>query len=221
MTQGLVLVGASGLAREAMNLVRAWDAVSGNRTSMVVLDDDPATWERRIGEVEVEGGLSGLSDHPDHEILICVGRGDRRRGIVERIRRSGVGRDRFATLVHPRVQIPEDSSVGVGSIVMEGVVVTADVSLDDHTVVMPHVTLTHGDVVESHATLCAGVALGGDVHVGSGAYVGMNAGVRERVRIGRDAVLGMGSALLQDLPDGERWAGSPARPLDQRMEVTR
>lgn len=221
MTRGLVLIGASGLAREAMNVVHAWDSVSGTRTSMVVLDDDVSTWGARLGRAEVMGGIDRLADLLDHDIVVCVGRGASRRAIVQRIRRSGAGRDRFATLVHPRVQIPDDSRVGTGSILMEGVVITADVSIGDHVVVMPHVTLTHGNVVESNATLCAGVVLGGDVRVGSGAYVGMGASVRERVRIGRDAVLGMGSVLLRDLPDSERWAGTPARPLNHRMEVAR
>lgn len=219
MTRRLVLIGASGLAREAMNVVHAWDSVSGSRTSMVVLDDDAGTWGSHVGQAEVLGGIDRLADLPDHEILVCVGRGASRRLIVERLRRTGAGRDRFATLVHPRVQVPDDSRVGNGSILMEGVVITADVSVGHHVVVMPHVTLTHGNVVESHATLCAGVTLGGDVRVESGAYVGMSASVRERVRIGRDAVLGMGSVLLVDLPDGERWAGAPARPLNHRMEV--
>jgi serine acetyltransferase len=76
---------------------------------------------------------------------------------------------------------------------------------------MPNVVLTHDDVVEDFATLCAGVALGGSVRVRPRAYLGMNASVRESLTIGTDAVVGMGSVVLRDVPDEETWFGTPAR----------
>ena len=57
------------------------------------------------------------------------------------------------------------------------------------------------------------MALGGGVVVGEAAYLGMNASVRENVRVGAGATLGMGAALLVDQPDGVTCAGVPARPL--------
>ena len=79
---------------------------------------------------------------------------------------------------------------------------------------MPGVTLTHDDVVEDFATLAAGVSLGGGVRIGRAAYLGMNSCVRERTRVGAGTRIGMGAAVLADVPDGETWAGVPARVLE-------
>lgn len=206
---GLVLVAASGLAREALAVVRAADP----RVRVAVLDDAPERWGTELDGVPVEGGLDLVREHPDDQVLVCAGRGVVRRALVHRLTALGVGPGRYARVVHPSVEVPAGCHVGVGSILLGQVVLTADVRVGNHVVAMPHVTLTHDDVVHEFATLCAGVSLGGDVEVRSGAYLGMNASVREGLVVGRDAVLGMGAALVEDLPAGETWAGVPARRL--------
>ena len=205
----ILLIGASGLAREVLSVLRG----NGDPRAVSVVDDQTVLVGTALDGALVVGGLSQVARRPAAELLVCVGDGAARAGIVARLAEMGVTPDRYATLIHPLVAVPDSCRVGAGSILLAGVVLTADVVLGQHTVVMPQVTLTHGDRVDDFATLCAGVTLGGNVRVGSGAYLGMNAAVRERVSIGRGAVLGMGSAVLEDVPDRETWVGVPARRL--------
>jgi sugar O-acyltransferase (sialic acid O-acetyltransferase NeuD family) len=205
----LVVVAASGLAREVL--------VSGGVKEVFhhieVVDDNRDLWGSDLAGFPIAGGLEHVGSNPDVEVLVAAGHGRVRRSIVERLARQGVDPHRHTTVVHPRVSVPPGCSLGRGTVVLEGAILTADIRVGHHVVMMPRVTLTHDDLVQDYATLCAGVTLGGGVTVGTGAYVGMNASVREGVRIGACATLGMGSALLQDMPDGQVWAGVPARPL--------
>lgn len=208
----LLLVGASGLAREVLATLRSTGWREPPYDVVGVLDDDPATHGTTLGGVPVLGGLDAVGSRPDADLLLCVGRGAARAALADRLRALGAG-GRCATVVHPSVEVPAGCTVGPGSVLLAGVVLTADVHVGSHVVLMPHVTLTHDDRVGDHATLAAGVALGGGVVVGPRAYLGMRASVRERVRVGAGATLGMGAVLLTDLPDGATWAGVPARPL--------
>jgi sugar O-acyltransferase (sialic acid O-acetyltransferase NeuD family) len=201
----LVVVAASGLAREALAVPGALEAFD----DVVVLDDDVGRWGGELaGHPVLEGGLERVTTLPDSEALVCVGSGRGRRAVVTRLATLGV--HRYTSVRHPSVSVPPGCTVGAGSILLAGVVLTCDVRVGRHVVAMPHVTLTHDDVVEDFATLCAGVSLGGDVRVGEAAYLGMNSSVRERVVVGRGSTLGMGAALVTDLPDGETWVGVPA-----------
>jgi sugar O-acyltransferase (sialic acid O-acetyltransferase NeuD family) len=213
----LILVAASGLAREVLALVRS----HGEYEVVGILDDDEARHGTTLDGVPVLGGLAAVVDHPGPELLVCAGRGFSRERIVERLDQLGVTPIRYATVVHRSVEVPRGCEVGIGSIVLAGAVLTAAVTVGSHVVVMPNVTLTHDCVLQDFSTVCAGVALGGSVVVGRTAYVGMNASVRENVRVGEGATLGMGAALLVDQPDGETWAGVPARPLGVATGIAR
>ncbi|MFF2053448.1 NeuD/PglB/VioB family sugar acetyltransferase [Leifsonia sp. NPDC058194] len=202
----LLLLGASGLAREAASAAQTGHRIIG------VLDDDPGLRGTRVAGAEVLGGMAHAAEY-DADLLVCVGSGAGRRSVVARLAELGVDDDRYATLVDASVRLPPGCSVGAGSVLLAGVVLTADVTVGRHVVAMPNVTLTHDVRLHDFATLTAGVSLAGSVTVGEAAYIGMNAGVRQGLTIGAGAVIGMGAAVLTDVPDGETWAGVPARPL--------
>lgn len=203
----LVLVAASGLAREVAEAARR-----AGRDVIGCVDDDFGLHGTEVAPgLVVLGGVDVIDGHPDAELVLCAGRGTARGVLAGRLTVSGHGR--WATVVDPSAVVPPSCSVGEGSVLLAGVVLTADVAVGSHVVCMPHVTLTHDDVLEDHVTLAAGVALGGGVTVEDGAYLGMRSSVREALRIGARAVLGMGAVLLEDLPAGETWAGVPAGPI--------
>lgn len=208
----LLLVAAGGLARETAVAARAagWSVLG-------CLDDDPALFGREVAPgLPVLGAVDEVTGYPDAALVICAGKGASRRRIAGRLAFRGAGDERFATIVHPTAVLPgrrDSTTLGAGSVLLAGTVLTADVTLGRHVVSMPHAVLTHDCTVEDFGTLCAGVVLGGAVAVGSEAYLGMACSVRQGVRIGRGATIGMGAAVVGDVPDGEIWVGVPARRL--------
>ncbi len=209
MSVPLVLVAASGLAREVLAALAEDPAGFHVRG---VLDDAPNLQGTTVGGVPVLGPCDAADEHPDARLLVCAGRGSSRSAVVDRLARLGVDADRYATFVHPSVSLPRTCTVGPGSVLLAGTVLTTDVRVGRHVVVMPNVTLTHDDVVSDFATLCAGVSLGGHVVVEPYAYLGMSSSVREHTTVGAGSVLGMGAVLLSDLPADQTWTGVPARP---------
>jgi len=210
----LLLVAASGLAREALVAIRR----GGQYDVIGFLDDDETKLGAVIDGVPVLGPIDLASEYPHALLLLCAGKGAGRRAIASRLAEAGRTSDDFATVIDNSVVIPPNCTVGVGSLLLANAVLTTDVTVGEHVVAMPGVILTHDDVVESYATLCAGVVLGGTVSVGEGAYLGMNSSVRENVTVGSGATLGMGAVLTTDLPAGETWVGVPARAVALRPE---
>ncbi|SDB93459.1 sugar O-acyltransferase, sialic acid O-acetyltransferase NeuD family [Raineyella antarctica] len=207
MTQ-ILLVAASGLARETMASIRAagHDRVTG------LLDDNPALHGTTIGGVPVLGGAELAADRTEM-LLLCPGSGAGRLALASRLAALGVGEDRYAVHVHPSVVVGAGSRVGAGSILLAGCVLTCDVRLGRHVVLMPRTVLTHDDVLADGVTCAAGATVAGRVRIGARTYLGMQASVRQDLTVGEDAVIGMGAVVLRDVPAAQTWAGNPAAPL--------
>ncbi|WP_051944458.1 NeuD/PglB/VioB family sugar acetyltransferase [Streptacidiphilus rugosus] len=216
--KGLLLVGAGGFARETAQAARdayGPDAVLGH------LDDDPSRHGGEVDGVPVLGGSELVHAHPDAPVVICVGNPSDWAGRARLVRRLGLPEHRYGTVVHPTAAVAGSARVGPGSVLLAHCALTASVRVGAHVAVMPQVVLTHDDVVGDFATLASGVRLGGGVDVGAGAYVGAGALVREGVMVGAWSQLGLGSMLLESLPPGEIWVGSPARKLRPVPESVR
>lgn len=207
MTDALLLLGASGLAREV--LAAGITSVTG------ILDDDETRHGTEIDGVPVVGVIADAAHRPE-SLLVCIGDGAGRRRVVDRLCALGIHDARYQTFAARSARIGRTSDVGAGSILLDGVVITADARLGRHVVVMPHGTVTHDGVVEDYATLAAGVSLGGGVRIRDTAYIGMNASVRQGVVVGARATVGMGAVVLADVPPDETWVGVPAQRREAR-----
>jgi sugar O-acyltransferase (sialic acid O-acetyltransferase NeuD family) len=215
----LVIVGAGGLGRETIALVRAINATRPASPAwdlLGLLDDGPDRAGDLVDGVAVLGPTGWLDETAARpgavvpHVVLCTGSPKSlgsRAAIAARLDPRTV----FAPLVHPTASLAVGTEVGHGSVLLAQVVTTAPVSIGRHVVVMPQVVFTHDDVIGDHATFGAGVRLAGGVTVGAGAYLGSGALVREHLTIGAGALVGMGAVVTRDVPPGEVWAGNPAR----------
>jgi serine O-acetyltransferase len=122
------------------------------------------------------------------------------------------------------LSIPQSVSIGrnlqlphgaVGLVVHERTVIGDDVKL------YQGVTIgradTYLDLEDTPPGGC--VRVGDRAIIGAGAVVLFRAG--QTLNIGSDAVIGANSVVLTNVPDGQIWAGNPARCVGTRSNVSR
>jgi sugar O-acyltransferase (sialic acid O-acetyltransferase NeuD family) len=211
--QPLVIVGAGGFARETVETVRAINAVAPKWELLGFVDDNPDLKSLEVQGLPVLGPVAMVQDFDDFSVVVCTGRPDNYFSRKKLVKRLDLPLSRYATVVHPTASLAPSTSVGRGTVILAGVVVTASVHIGRHVVVMPGAVFTHDDHLANFVTVASGVRLGGGVRVGEGAYLGSGVLVRESRKIGSWALVGMGAVVTKDIPRHEVWVGVPARKI--------
>ena len=207
--QKLFILGASGLAKEVIDLVEEYKEydVAG------ILDDDARSHGTIFHGHKVLGPIEMTSELTGSLFLICIA------SIKSSVDRSKIAKnhdiptDRFATIIHPSAMVSKSSTIEPGSIVLANSTITANSRLGGFSIVMPSVVITHDDYVGDSCTFASGATVAGHVKIGNSVYVGTGANILERVEIGTGAIIGAGSLVNRNVPENETWAGVPARKI--------
>jgi UDP-3-O-[3-hydroxymyristoyl] glucosamine N-acyltransferase len=77
--------------------------------------------------------------------------------------------------------------------------------------------IAHNCRIGRHCALSGLVGLAGTVTIGDGTRIGGGTGVADHVTIGRGCTIAAQSGVMNDIPDGETWAGYPAQERTAAM----
>jgi len=112
--------------------------------------------------------------------------------------------------IHPRSIISRTVSIGIGTVIAAGAIVTSGSTIGANVIINTAATIDHDCIIEGGAHICPGVNMAGNVHVGSGSWIGIGSVIKENVRIGRNSFIGAGSVVIHDIPDNTVAYGNPA-----------
>jgi acetyltransferase-like isoleucine patch superfamily enzyme len=131
------------------------------------------------------------------------------------------------TLVRELNEIGDDVSIGSGSTVEHHVKIGHGVRLHSHVFIPEYSILEDGCWIGPHVVFTnarypkspnAKNELVGP-RVESGAKIGANSTILPGVKIGRNALIGAGSVVTKDVPEGAVVVGNPARVINQVVNL--
>ena len=116
-------------------------------------------------------------------------------------------------LIHPSAIVAPSVTFGAGTVVMAGVILNADAVVGAGVILNTACSVDHDCTLGDFSHISPGARLAGNVTVGANSWIGMGAVIREGVAIGKNAMIAAGAAVVDDIPDGVRVGGVPAKAI--------
>jgi sugar O-acyltransferase (sialic acid O-acetyltransferase NeuD family) len=196
--------GAGGLGVETMDiLLNAVRAGLQKPHKLAFLVDAPKR-DEVIGVPVVAVG-----DHvAGAKVTIAVGEPVDRAHLMDKVAALGLN---LASIYSPDAFVSSHAQIADGVIIAPHVSIQATAQIGRNVAINTAAIIGHDVVVDDNCVVSSMVNLGGGVHVETLSYIGMGALVKERLRVGSASIVGMGSVVNSDVPDGVIALGNPAR----------
>lgn len=212
----LYIVGAGGFGREVAWLVERINEQHLKWNLKGFIDDNETLWGREADGYRIYGGFSVLENSTeDVWCVIAVGNAQVRRNAIKRL--EGFQHIHFAKLIDPSVQMSASVTVGEGTIICAGTIITVDAEIRSHNIINLDCTIGHDAVLEDFVTLYPSVNISGCVTVGECTEIGTGTQVIQGVAIGGNSIIGAGSVVIRDIESHVTAVGTPAKIIKRMI----
>jgi sugar O-acyltransferase (sialic acid O-acetyltransferase NeuD family) len=124
----------------------------------------------------------------------------------------------FVNAIHPSVIIGDNVELGEGVVMMAGCIINPKSKIGNFTFFATGAQVDHDCNIENYSSISAGSITGGYVTLGEFSAITLGVTVVDRLKIGKNTVIGAGSLVLKDIPDNVLVYGNPARIIRTRKE---
>ena len=207
--QNLVIIGASGLAREVFDLANYIYREDTGFSVKGFLSDGPSDIEA-LGYPPVLSKVAGYVVQPDDVFFCAIGKVTDRKKTVEIILSKG---GKFINLIHPTAIISPSANIGVGVAVKAFCSLASDVSVGDFTYLQSSVILGHDVTIGRFCQVNSFSFFAGHSCVRDMCIINAGARLIQNVVIEEGSVVGMGSVVLRRVKSGTTVFGNPAKKI--------
>lgn len=203
----LVIIGASGLAREVFDLAYTCYGHLPEFTIKGFLSDGPSNI-KEMGYPPVLNTVDGYQIE-DNDVFFCaIGKVSDRKKTTEIILNKG---GKFINLIHPTAIVSPSAKIGKGVAIKAFSSLASDVTIGDFVYLQSSVIIGHDVKIGNYCQVNSFSFFAGYVQVEDLCTINAGAKLIQNVKVGKGAVVGIGSVVLTRVKSETTVFGVPAK----------
>ncbi|CUN70917.1 MULTISPECIES: acetyltransferase [Clostridium] len=208
--KNIVIIGAGGVGREVSLIIQQINELEQTWNLLGFIDDNTDNWGKVINGYSVIGGIDSLEFlSNDTYIVIAIANYEVKKKIVNKVN----NKFKFATIVHPKVWIHDYMTVGQGTIIYEGAILTANIEIGNHVIISPKCGVGHDSIIKDYVSLLWNVNVSGNDLIEEGVMMGSGSTVIQGKKIGKGSIIGAGAVVVNDIESFSTAVGVPAKVI--------
>ena len=208
--KNIVIIGAGGVGREVSLIIQQINELEPTWNLLGFIDDNTDNWGKIINGYSVIGGIDSLEFlSNDTYIVIAIANYEVKKKIVNKVN----NKFKFATIVHPKVWIHDYMTVGQGTIIYEGALLTANIEIGNHVIISPKCGVGHDSIIKDYVSLLWNVNVSGNDLIEEGVMMGSGSTVIQGKKIGKGSIIGAGAVVVNDIESFSTAVGVPAKVI--------
>ena len=120
----------------------------------------------------------------------------------------------FISIICDGAYVNPTSIIGKGSLISRWSIVSDNVQIGDFVMIHGYTTLGHDVKIKDYSSIESYCFFGGYSELGEESIMHVRSNLTPHKKVGKNAVVGSGSVVIRNVPDGQHVHGNPAKKIE-------